>query len=177
VVLIGLMGAGKSSVGRRLARRLALPFVDADDEIERAAGCSIAELFERFGEASFREGERRVIARLLAGERKVLATGGGAFMDPLTRERVGRQGLSIWLRADLEVLVRRTTGREGRPLLKTGDPRETLALLMMKRYPVYAMADMVVDTADEPVETTVATILAALERWSLRPMPSSEAVS
>jgi len=162
IALVGLMGAGKSAIGRRLAARLGLPFVDADAEIEAAAGCSIEEIFERHGETAFRDGERRVIARLLAGPPQVLATGGGAFMDPDTRALIRDQAVSVWLRVELEVLVRRTGRRNNRPLLKTGDPRAILQRLMDERYPRYAEADVVVDTDDGPPEDTVARVLDAL---------------
>jgi shikimate kinase len=163
IVLVGLMGAGKSSIGRRLAQRLALDFVDADTEIERAAGCTIEEIFARFGEPAFRDGERRVISRLLEDRApNVLATGGGAYMDPETREAIRRFGISVWLRADLDVLLRRVGRRSNRPLLKQGDPREVLARLMALRHPVYAEADLVVDSDDSPAETTVDRVLGAL---------------
>ena len=152
IVLVGLMGAGKTSVGRRLASRLGLPFVDADQEIEAAAGCTIQEIFDRFGEAGFRDGERRVIARLLEGPPHVLSTGGGAFMDPATRALIRRRGLSVWLRAELDVLVARTARRDNRPLLKTGEPRDILRRLMETRYPVYAEADLTVDSDERSAE-------------------------
>lgn len=164
VVLVGLMGAGKTSIGRRLARRLALPFVDADDEIAKAAGLSVEEIFARFGEAAFRDCERRVIARLLGEEPRVIATGGGAFLDPSTRDEIARRGLSVWLRADLDVLVRRTAGRPGRPLLKDGNPRQVLQRLMQVRYPVYALADITIVTEDVPIEQTVEKVLRAVRR-------------
>ncbi|MCC7016100.1 MAG: shikimate kinase [Rhodospirillales bacterium] len=163
VVLIGLMGAGKSSVGRRLAKALDIPFVDADEEVERAAGCSIEDIFRLYGEAAFRDGEERVIARLLESGSQVLATGGGAFMNPRTRERIRRTAISVWLRADLDLLVRRTSRRGGRPLLAHGDPRATLERLMTERYPVYAEADVTVDTTDENIERMVDRILASLQ--------------
>ena len=163
IVLVGLMGAGKSSIGRRLAQRMALDFVDADTEIERAAGCTIEEIFARFGEPAFRDGERRVISRLLEDRAPiVLATGGGAFMDPETREAIRRFGISVWLRADLDVLLRRVGRRSNRPLLKQGDPRDVLERLMALRHPVYAEADLVVDSDDSPAETTVDRVLGAL---------------
>ncbi len=157
------MGAGKSSMGRRLAAALGLPFLDADTEIERAAGCAIPEIFERFGEPAFRDGERGVIRRLLDGPACVLATGGGAFMDPETRARIAEHGVSVWLRADLDVLVKRTAGRDDRPLLNTDDPRAVLRRLMDERYPVYAEADITVDTGDEPPEAVLQRLLDALE--------------
>jgi len=150
IVLVGLMGAGKSSIGRRLATRLHTDFVDADNAIEEAAGSSIADIFAKHGEAAFREGERKVVARLLDGPPHVLATGGGAFMDPATRARVRASAFSIWLRADLDVLLRRVQRRSDRPLLKNGDPREIMSRLMAERYPVYAEADLTVDTTDAP---------------------------
>ena len=163
VVLVGLMGAGKSSVGRRLARHLDLDFVDADEEIVKAAGCSIEDIFELYGEEAFRDVERRVIARLLENGARVLAVGGGAFMNPEIRAGIRKRCVSVWLRAELDVLVRRTARRGGRPLLKGGDPRQILQGLIEERYPVYAEADIVVDTNDEPPEVTVAQIIGALE--------------
>lgn len=162
IVLVGLMGAGKTSIGRRLAARLGLPFVDADQEIEEAAGCTIPEIFERFGEAAFRDGERKVIARLLDGPVHVLSTGGGAFMDPLTRALIRDQGLSVWLRADLDLLVQRTARRDHRPLLRTGDPREILRGLIEARYPIYAEADLTVDSEDRSLEETTDRVMEVL---------------
>ncbi len=162
VVLVGLMGAGKSCVGRRLAARLGMDFLDSDAEFEAAAGCAISDYFARFGEAGFREGERKVIARLLDGPPVVLATGGGAFIDPATRERIKRTGTSVWIRADLDLLLKRTVGRDHRPLLKQGDPREILGRLMEARYPVYADADIVVDSTDEIPEATVIRVMEGL---------------
>lgn len=165
IVLVGLMGAGKTSIGRRLAARLGLPFRDADAEIELAAGCTVAELFERWGEASFRDGERRVIRRLLAGDPIVLATGGGAFMDAQTRAVIRAEAVSVWLRCSLETLVRRVSGRSHRPLLNDADPAEVLSRLMRLRHPVYAEADIVVDCGDESLEHTRSRVQTALERW------------
>ncbi len=165
VVLVGLMGAGKSHIGRRLAQRLRIPFVDADHEIEKAAGRSIADIFREFGEQEFREGERRVIARLLDSENMVLATGGGAFMNDETRERILEGSISVWLRADLDLLVKRTSRRDNRPLLKTGDPREILQRLIDERYPVYAQADITVDSVDGPGGVTVNRVVDALADW------------
>ncbi len=162
IVLVGLMGAGKSCIGRRLAARLGLPFRDADAEIERAAGCSIEDIFELHGEAAFREGENRVICRLLTDAPHVLATGGGAFMNPETRAAIGERAISVWLRADLELMLKRTGRRNNRPLLKRGDPRKILSDLMDQRYPVYGDADLVVDSVDGPPEVTVERVLAAL---------------
>ncbi len=165
IVLVGLMGAGKSCIGKRLAARLEIPFKDADAEIEAAAGCTISDYFTRYGEPAFREGERRVIARLLEGPLCVLATGGGAFMDGETRAAIKQAGLSVWLRADLDLLVKRTAGRDHRPLLKTGDPRKILADLMDKRYPVYAESDIVVDSQDASADLTVEAVLAAIRNY------------
>jgi len=165
IALIGLMGAGKSSLGRRLAQRLGLPFVDADVEIESAAALTIEEIFERHGEAVFREGERRVVARLLDGPTQVLATGGGAYMDPTTRALLRERALTLWLRADVDVLLSRLVRRNNRPLLKSGDPRAVLERLMAERYPVYVEADIVVDSIDGPIEAMVDRVMAALERY------------
>lgn len=165
IVLVGLMGAGKSRVGRQLATRLGLDFVDADAEIEEAAGCSISEIFERYGEAAFRDGERRVMRRLLDGPVRVLATGGGAFIDSTTRARVRERGISVWLRADLETLLSRVGRRGNRPLLANGDRREKLTALMRERYPIYGEADIVVDSTDGPVRDTVDKVVAGLESY------------
>jgi shikimate kinase len=162
VVLIGMMGAGKSSIGRRLAARLGIPFVDADAEIEKAAGMTIAEIFAAHGEPYFRAGEARVIARLLEGGPQVLATGGGAFMNPETRAAIRAKAISVWLRASLEVLSRRIKRRNDRPLLKTSDPVVTLQHLIEERYPVYAEADLTVESRDVPHDTIVEEILAGL---------------
>jgi len=162
IVLVGLMGAGKSCIGRRLAAALSLDFVDADAEIELAAGCDIQDIFAHHGEAAFRDGERRVIARLLKRPVHVLATGGGAFMDPGTRAEIRRRAISVWLRADLELMLKRTARRNNRPLLKQGNPREILQRLMEERYPVYREADIVVDSADGPPEVTLGRVLDAL---------------
>ncbi len=164
VVLVGLMGAGKSCIGRRLARLLGVSFVDADAEIEDAAGYTVAEIFEKYGEAYFRDGERRVMARLLHEMPGILAVGGGAFMDPETRETIRAQAVSVWLRADLKTLCARTKGRTHRPLLNTGDAKTTLKSLMEKRYPVYAEADITVDTGDDSPNVTSRLVLEALEQ-------------
>ena len=165
LVLVGLMGAGKTSIGRRLAARLGLPFRDADAEIELAAGCTIPELFRRYGERDFRDGERRVIRRVLAGDPLVLATGGGAFMDAQTRATVREDAVSLWLRCSLPTLVRRVASRNNRPLLQDGNPTDILAGLMAARHPVYAEADMVVDCGDEPPDVTTGKVLDALHAW------------
>jgi shikimate kinase len=169
IVLVGLMGAGKSSIGRRLAARLNVPFIDADDEIEKAANLSIPEIFERHGETAFRDGERRVIARLLGGPLGVLATGGGAFMDRQTRDLIRERGLSIWLKAEIETLLKRVARRNNRPLLKQGDPRAVLEKLMAERHPVYAEADLTVETGDGPHDLVVDQILAVLRERTLAP--------
>jgi shikimate kinase/3-dehydroquinate synthase len=166
IVLVGLMGAGKTAIGKRIATRFGLPFVDADHEIEEAAGMTVAEIFSRYGEQAFRDGERRVIARLLAGAPVVLATGGGAFMDDETRALVRARGLSVWLRVPLPVLVRRVSGRTDRPLLTGKDAHQVLGELAQRRYPIYAEADIVVDCADEPAEGTTNRVAAALAAWS-----------
>ena len=165
IVLVGLMGAGKTSIGRRLAARLGLPFRDADQEIELAAGCSIPELFARYGEPAFRDGERRVIRRLLAADPLVLATGGGAFMDPQTRETTRAEAISVWLRCTLPTLVRRVAGRDNRPLLNGRDREDTLRQLMQVRYPVYAEADVIVDCGDEPPDHTTFSVIQSLLDW------------
>ena len=174
VLLVGLMGAGKTSIGRRLAVRLGLAFVDADDEIVKAAGCSIEDIFKIYGEEAFRDGERRVIARLLDEEPRVVATGGGAFMNPATRAKIAETGISVWLRADLDLLVRRTDRRGGRPLLKSSNPREVLGKLMKERYPVYAKADIVIDAKDEPPEVTVDRVVEALKEPSDSPTQGAQ---
>jgi shikimate kinase len=163
VVLIGMMGAGKSSIGRRLAARLGLAFVDADTEIEKAAGMSIEEIFSTHGEPYFRAGEARVIARLLDGGPQVLATGGGAFMNAETRVAIRTKGISVWLRAALEVLSRRIKRRADRPLLKNADPMETLKRLVDERYPVYGEADVTVESRDVPHDTIVEEIIVGLQ--------------
>ena len=170
VALVGLMGAGKSCIGRRLAARLDLPFVDADREIEEAAGCSIREIFTRHGEQAFRDGERRVMMRLLQAPPHILATGGGAFIDPQTRDAIRARAISVWLRADVELLMRRVSRRNDRPLLQVEDPRKTLEELIAERYPVYAGADVVVDSEDGPPEATLERVMAGLSGylWRLR---------
>ena len=163
VVLVGMMGAGKSSIGRLLAARLGVAFVDADAEIEKAAGMSIDEIFSTYGEPYFRAGEARVIARLLEGGPQVLATGGGAFMNTDTRAAIRVKGVSVWLHATLDVLGRRIKRRGDRPLLKSADPMETLKRLIDERYPVYAEADVTVESRDVPHDTIVEEIIAGLQ--------------
>jgi shikimate kinase len=166
IVLVGMMGVGKSSVGRRLAVRLSVPFVDADSEIETAAKMTIPEIFARHGEPYFRSGEARVIARLLEGGPQVLATGGGAFMNADTRALIRQKGVSVWLHADLDVLLRRTSKRRSdRPLLQTDDPSETLRALLAEREPVYALADLTVQSRDVPHEAIVADVMTALAAY------------
>ncbi len=162
LVMIGLMGCGKSSIGRRLAARLHLPFVDGDDAIEEAAGKSIAEIFEDHGEDDFRKGERRVLARLLGNGPQILATGGGAFMNEQTRQNIVKAGISIWLKADLPILMQRVRKRSHRPLLNASDPEAVMRGLMEKRYPVYAQADLTIDSRDEPHEVVINEIIQRL---------------
>jgi len=177
IVLVGMMGVGKSSIGRRLAARLAVPFVDADAEIERAAGMSIADIFARHGEADFRSGEARVIARLLESGPQVLATGGGAVMNADTRVAIKAKGISIWLRAEFEVLMRRISKRKNeRPMLLTADPAATLRQLLEVREPLYAQADITVDSREVPHDAIVSQILNALASYLNAPAgPAKEA--
>ncbi|WP_410795941.1 shikimate kinase [Parvularcula sp. LCG005] len=162
IVLVGLMGAGKTTVGRRLAQRLRVPFFDADEQIEEAANMRVSDFFETYGEAAFRDGERKVIERLLDGPVHVLATGGGAFMNERTRALVKARAHSVWLKADLDLLVKRTSNRNTRPLLRQGDPREILGRLLKEREPVYALADFTVSSMEGPHGRTVDRILKAL---------------
>jgi shikimate kinase len=162
VALIGMMGAGKSSVGRRLAIRLGVPFRDADMEIEAAAGCRIPDIFNRFGEAEFREGERRVISRLLLEPPHVLATGGGAILDASTRASIAKNAVSVWLRAPVDLLLSRLGRRNTRPLLQGGDAREKLERLLAEREPLYAQADIVIDADQGPHSVAVSRIANAL---------------
>jgi shikimate kinase len=162
IALVGLMGAGKSTVGRRLARQLRMPFRDADAEIEAAAGRSISEIFRGLGEKAFRDGERRVIARLLEDAPHVLATGGGAFIDPETRALINARAVSVWLKADLDVLARRVARRDTRPLLVGKDPMEVLRAQADARYPAYAEAHITVETGETAHQTAVDAIIAAL---------------
>jgi shikimate kinase len=164
IVLVGMMGAGKSAIGKRLAERLGLDFVDADTEIERAADCTIAEIFERYGEASFRDGERRVIARLVNEGPCVLATGGGAFMDADTRALLKERALTVWLNADFDVLWERVSRRGHRPLLRTPDPKGTLRRLIEERYPVYAEADLTVASDRSPKDVAVDRVYDAVTK-------------
>ena len=163
IVLVGMMGAGKSSIGRRLASRLGIPFIDADTEIESAAGMTIPEIFEKHGEPYFRAGEARVIARLLDNGPQVLATGGGSVMDPQTRALIGQKGISIWLKADIDVLLKRTKRRNDRPLV------EKIKDLLPVREPIYAQADIIIQSRDEPHDTIIDEIMGELpKRLGLR---------
>ena len=162
IVLVGLMGAGKSRVGKRLAERLDLPFIDADQEIEKETGRSVSELFATDGEAAFRERERGLLRRLLAGPVCVIASGGGAYLDPATRAEIRARGRSVWLRADLDTLVERTSRSNRRPLLEGVDKRAKLSELMERRYPIYAEADLVVDSHAGPIDATVDAVMVAI---------------
>jgi len=162
VALVGMMGAGKSSLGRRLATKLEVPFRDADSEIEAAAGCSISQIFQRYGEPAFRDCERKVIARLLADSPHVLATGGGAFIDDTIRERIKASALSVWINVPVEVLAERVTRRDTRPLLRNGDPREILTRLLAERESIYAEADLMVTGEEGPHTAGVSRIVDAL---------------
>ncbi|HTJ58261.1 MAG TPA: shikimate kinase [Devosiaceae bacterium] len=164
IVLVGMMGAGKTTVGRRLAAKLGRHFVDSDEEVERAAGMTIAEIFAAHGEADFRAGEARVIARLLRETNVVLGTGGGAFINEETRALIKAESVSVWIKAELDVLFQRVSRRSNRPLLKTADPKATLKALMVQRYPIYAEADVTVGTGDVPQDQVAMEIIAALTR-------------
>ena len=168
ITLVGLMGSGKSSVGKRLAQALDLPFRDADDEVETAAGRSIPEIFEQLGEPAFRDGERRVIARLLEGPPIVLATGGGAFMNSETREIIKARSVSVWLKADLPILAKRVARKDNRPLLTGKDPLAVLTEQAAVRYPAYAQADITVETSDTPHQVSVDQVMRALTNWQSR---------
>ena len=174
IVLVGMMGAGKSSVGKRLARRLNLPFADADTEIEQAAGMTIPEIFALHGEPAFRDGEKKVIARLLETGPMVLATGGGAYMNADTRTAIENGGIAVWLKAELDLLLRRVRRRDDRPLLKTDDPAATLARLIDLRYPVYAQAHITVTSHDVPQDTMVEAVIDALAAHLGVPCESGE---
>jgi shikimate kinase len=173
IVLVGLMASGKTSLGRMLAQRLHIPFVDADHEIEVAAQLTVPEIFSRHGEDHFRNGERKVIARLLHDGPRVLATGGGAFMNEETRQAIAARGISIWLSADLETLMRRARRKANRPLLQTADPEATMRKLIETRYPVYELADIRVPSRDGPHDVSVDEILQALVTYcATSPMPA-----
>jgi shikimate kinase len=164
VVLVGLMGAGKTTIGRRMAHVLSLPFVDADHEIAEAAGCSISDIFEMYGEEIFRDLEKRVLLRLISEEPRVIATGGGAFMNTSIRQAVKDHAISVWLKAELDVLLERVARRDTRPLLKSGDRREILSRLIEERYPIYAEADITVDSNAGLHESVVSAIIVELEQ-------------
>ena len=165
IILVGLMGAGKTCIGRELAGRLGIPFIDADTEIEAAAGCTIEDIFQIYGEHEFRDGERRVLARLLDGSTQVLATGGGAFMDPDTRQKASEQAISVWLRADIDLVVSRVGRRSNRPLLRGRNTREVLSKLIDERYPIYAEADITVDSGRESPEFTDERVIQELQEY------------
>ena len=167
IVFVGLMGAGKTAIGRRVASDLDLPFLDSDHEIEAASRMTVPELFELYGETEFRSLEQRVIARILETGPQVLSTGGGAYLNPLTRETIKAHGVSVWLKADLDVLMERVSKKQNRPLLKTADPRATMERLMAERYPVYASADVTVPTRDERKEVIATEVVEALDRHFL----------
>lgn len=162
LVLVGLMGAGKSAIGRRVASRLGLPFLDADTEIESAAGKSISDIFAEHGEPHFRSREEKVIERLLLNGPIILATGGGAFMSDETRKNIKENGVSVWLKAELDILMERVGRRDHRPLLKTDNPRAVMTKLIDERYPVYGQADITIDSRDVPHEVIVEEIISAL---------------
>src|SRR5438067_8377622 len=169
VVLVGLMGVGKSTVGRRLAKRLGLPFVDSDSAIEDAAGYTAAEVFERYGEQDFRDGERRLVARLIDGEIRVIATGGGAYVDARTRQLLNERAITVWLDAPVEILAERTSRRDTRALLRKGDPKAVLQKLSEERRPSYAEAHIHVRSGDGAHKDVVDAIIAALENYLERP--------
>jgi shikimate kinase len=166
IVLIGMMGAGKTSVGRRLASRLALPFADADTEVEAAAGMTISQLIKDYGEPEFRRLEKRVMARLLEAPMQVLSTGGGAFMNSDTRALISTKGISVWLKANTEILLERATRYDNRPLLQGGDPREIMTKLLAEREPIYALADITIESDGRPVDETVERLIKALKTYS-----------
>ncbi len=165
VALVGLMGVGKTTIGRRLAEHFALPFVDADEEIEKAAGQSVADIFANYGEKGFRDGEQRVIARLLDSPVQILATGGGALTHPLTRERLKARAITVWLKTDIAVLARRVANRPHRPLLKDRNPMDVLQDHVKTRYPLYEIADVTVDTGDQPHGKAVEMVIEAIRAF------------
>jgi shikimate kinase len=171
IVMVGLMGCGKTSIGRKLAFHLGLPFVDADDAIEEAAGKTIKEIFDEHGEVYFRDGERRVIARLLRSAPQVLATGGGAFLNSETRDRIAETGVAVWLKADLPILMRRVMKRTNRPLLRSADPEAVMRGLMEARYPIYAEAPVVVESRDISHDAMAGVVIEALAAHLVPPQP------
>lgn len=174
LIFVGLMGAGKSAIGRMTASQLGLPFIDTDNEIERVSRMTISELFAAYGEEEFRALETRVIKRLLRGGPRVISTGGGAFINEKTRKQIERGGISLWLKADLEVLWERVNKRDHRPLLKTENPKQTLENLMNQRYPIYALADMTIQSRDERKETIVREVLDAILDYTGKGMKTDE---
>lgn len=165
IVLVGMMGVGKTSIGKKLSAMLHLPFVDADEEIETAAQMSVAEIFDQFGEAYFRDGERRVIARLIDGQRKVIATGGGAFVNPDTRALILNKAITVWLDSDVDTLLERVGRKDNRPLLRQGDPREIITRLKAEREPAYAQAPIRVTSNGAPHNRTALRVLKEIEAW------------
>ncbi len=163
LVLVGMMGAGKSSIGWRLAKKLGIPFNDSDQEVERAAGCTVADIFETWGEKAFKDAERRVVKRLLGEDVQIISTGDGAFIDPETRELIKQNAISLWLRADPDILFERVTRRDTRPILFEGDPRKILEEMVDKRYPIYGEADLIVDSNDDAHEATVNRLMQVLK--------------
>ena len=163
LVLVGMMGAGKSSIGWRLAKKLGIPFNDSDQEVERAAGCTVADIFETWGEKAFKDAERRVVKRLLGEDVQIISTGDGAFIDPETRELIKENAISLWLRADPDILYERVTRRDTRPILFDGDPRKILEEMVDKRYPIYGEADLTVDSNDDAHEATVNRLMQVLK--------------
>lgn len=174
IVFVGLMGAGKTAIGRKVAQALDLPFIDSDTEIETVSTMSIPELFERYGEPEFRSLENRVVTRLLEGGRRVLSTGGGAFMNAATRDAIRARGVSVWLKADLDLLMERVSKKKNRPLLKNPDPRGVMARLIAERYPVYAEADITVETRDDRREVIAAEVIAAISAHLVDTSPARE---
>ncbi len=165
LVLVGLMGAGKSSIGWRIAQKLGIPFNDSDQEVERAAGCSVADIFETWGEKAFRDAERRVIKRLLSAQIQIISTGDGAFIDDESRELIKENAISLWLRADPEILYERVSRRDTRPLLFEGDAKEILEEMIEKRYPIYAEANLMVESNDDAHEATVERVIEVLKNY------------
>lgn len=165
LVLVGMMGAGKSSVGWRLARRLGIPFSDTDQEVEKAAGCSVADIFETWGEKAFRDAERRIIKRLLAEPTQIVSTGDGAFFDEESQKMIKENSISLWLRADPEILYERVIRRDTRPLLLEGDPKQILEEMIERRYPIYAKADLTVESNDDAHEATIERVIEALKKY------------
>ncbi|MGN6470977.1 MAG: shikimate kinase [Rhizobiaceae bacterium] len=174
IVLVGLMGAGKTAIGRKLSQMLGLPFVDSDHEIETVSRMTVPELFEQYGEAEFRALEARVIERLLKGGPQIFSTGGGAFMNEQTRQGIAERGISVWLKADLDLLMQRVAKKPNRPLLRNPDPRAVMARLMEQRYPVYATADITIQTRDERREVIAAEVVEALKARLCAPAFASE---